>query len=208
MIRVNLGKSVPLATTGGGDLDGLELVSDSGSPDVQKQGAIRLVIIALFPLALYFHETQKIPELQAKLASKNSVLQSLTEKNLKAQGAVEEIKKFKEDQARLQKQIDTLEGLQKERLREVKILDNLQKDIPEKLWLSRLEFQDAKLMITGLTTNDTELTSFMESLSKSVFLKDVNLVKSSEEQAERGFLKRFEIVCTIDRPVVAPEVRR
>lgn len=205
MIRINLAKSVPM--TASNPIESMEM-GEFGSGDIQKEGAFRLLVILLLPLALYFYETQNLPELSSTLASKNQLLQSLTEKNTRAQGAVEEIKKFKEDQAKLQRQIDTLESLQKERLREVKILDNLQKDIPEKVWLNRLEFQDQRLLITGLTTNDTELTVFMENLSKSVFLKEVNLVKSTEENTERGFLKRFEISCVIDRPILTPEVRR
>ncbi|MEZ0390830.1 MAG: PilN domain-containing protein, partial [Pseudobdellovibrionaceae bacterium] len=100
-------------------------------------------------------------------------------------------------------------SLQRERLREVKILDNLQKDIPEKVWLERLEFKDTNLMISGKAISDGELTNFMENLSKSVFLKEVNLLKSSELSTDRGMLKQFEIVCVIDRPILSSsEVRR
>ena len=107
----------------------------------------------------------------------------------------------------LQKQIDTLEGLQRERLREVKILDNLQKDIPEKVWLTRMEFADANLRIAGAATADIEVSTFMDNLGRSVFLKDVSLVKSTNEESERGIFKVFEILCTIDRPL-ANEVRK
>lgn len=198
MIRINLATSVPVGTIEGGG-EAIEGMQGDVS-GIQRAGVMRLLVILVAPLILYFYEFQNIPELKSKLQSKSTYLASLTQKNEQAKGAVEEIKKFKEDQSRLQRQIDTLESLQKERLKEVKILDNLQKDIPEKVWLTRLDFQDVNLVIDGVTTSDSELTLFMENLSKSVFLKEVNLVKSSEVPSDKGLLKKFEIVCVIDRP--------
>lgn len=207
MIRINLARGLPPIGTGASAVEGLDAfeaaAAGEDSSQVDRQGAMRLLMILLVPLALYGYEYMNLPELSAKLRSKNTLLTSLTQKNEQAKGAVEEIKKFKEDQARLQKQIDTLDGLQKERLREVKILDNLQKDIPEKLWLTKIEFQEINLIIAGVTTSDSELTALMENLSKSVFLKEVNLVRSSESQTERGLVKKFEIVCVLDRPVLS-----
>lgn len=201
MIRINLAKSVPIAPTGTNAVEGTQTI-ELGSADVQRQGVLRLLILAIVPFALWAYEFQNLPDLQSRLNSKNTVLRSLTAKNEEAKGAVDEIAKFKEDQARLQKQIDTLEGLQKERLREVKILDNLQKDIPEKVWLTRMEFADTNLKITGAATADLEISAFMDNLGKSVFLKDVSLIKSTDEVGERGITKAFDILCTIDRPSI------
>ncbi len=201
MIRVNLAKSLPVGG-GGGALeaagDGIEM----GGTDIQRQGVLRLIILAIVPLALYGYEFQSLPELRSRLSSKNTVLRSLQAQNDKAKGAVDEITKFKEDQARLQRQIDTLEGLQKDRLREVKILDNLQKDIPEKVWLTKLEFNDGNVKIAGAATVDSEISNFMDNLQKSVFLRDVKLGKSADEPSDRGILKVFEIFCAIDRPAI------
>ncbi len=199
MIRVNLAKTIPIGA-GPGALEASEGI-EIGTSDIQRQGVTRLLIMAIFPLALWGYEFQSLPELRNKLNSKNAVLKSLQAKNDKAKGAVEEITKFKEDQARLQKQIDTLEGLQKERKREVKILDNLQKDIPEKVWLTQVEFLDSSLRIMGAATADSEISNFMENLQKSVFLRDVKLEKSTEEPTDKGILRIFSIVCVIDRPV-------
>ncbi|MGZ5278467.1 MAG: PilN domain-containing protein [Pseudobdellovibrionaceae bacterium] len=206
MIRVNLVKVLPIVNPATGTIDITEGI-DLAATDIQRQGVIRLLILLIFPLALFGYEFQNLPDLRSKLASKTAVVNSLTEKNNRAKGAVDEIAKFKEDQSRLQKQIDTLEGLQKERLREVKILDNLQKDIPEKVWLTRMEFADTNLRVSGAATADLEISTFMDNLGRSVFLRDVSLVKSTNETSDKGVLKIFDILCTIDRPTVN-EVKR
>lgn len=179
-----------------------------GDKDIQKQGAIRLFVLLLVPLAIYLYEMQAIPQLQRKLQSRRGVLTGLKTKNTQAKSAVDEIAKFKEDQTKLQKQIDTLEGLRKERLKEVKILDNLQKDIPDKVWLTKIDLQASKLVLSGLATADAELTTFMENLSRSVFLREVNLVRSSETPSDNGVLKRFEISAALDQATPASGVKK
>ncbi len=171
------------------------------SENIKRDGAIRLFILLLIPIAMKAYESQKLPELNSQLNSKTTLFNSLKEKNAKAKTAVDEIKHFSEDQARLRKQIDIVEGLQKERLLEVKILDNVQKDIPNKVWLNRIEILEGKFAVIGQTTTDSDLTLFMENLGKSVFLKDVNLIKSEDVPTEKGNLKRFDIQCLIDKPV-------
>ncbi len=174
---------------------------DTGTAEIRREGAIRFFILLLVPLAMKGYEFQQIPGLQDQVAARNKTFQSLTEKNAKAKGAVEEIETYKKDQARLQKQIDILEGLQAERLLEVKILDNVQKDIPNKVWLSKIEIQDGKFAVVGQTTTDSDLTLFMENLGKSIFLKEVNLIKSEEVPTDKGTLKKFDILCSVDKPV-------
>jgi len=200
VIRINLAQSVPLMVSGA--VENIEGVN-TDIRDIQRQGAIRLVTILLLPLALFAYEFQNIPTLNDKLRRKSALLQDLRAKNEQAKGAVEEIKRFKEDQSRLQKQIDTLEGLQRERLLEVKILDNLQKDIPEKVWLERVDFKDENMVISGLAVAGQDLTAFYENLSKSVFLEEVQLVKESEQMNDKGVLRKFEISCRMDRSVPA-----
>lgn len=203
MIKINLVKA------GGVQSQAMAGFGPSAT-DSQKQGLLKLGGMLLVPLLLFGFEAYHIPDLQSDLSSKQKLLASLTLKNDAAKGAVDEIKKFKDDQSKLQKQIDTLEGLRRERLKEVKVMDNLQKDIPEKVWLTKIDFQEAKIVISGLATADTELTSFMENLSASVFLHDVNLLRSSEQPSESGVLKKFDISCAVDlqSPGASPEVKK
>lgn len=198
MIKINLAKGKKVSSSSGEASPAMGIDSGSSS-DIQRQGLTRLVIIGLLPLALYAYEAQNIPELQGRLQSKQNLLQTLTDKNSQAKGAVEEIKKFKEDQAQLQNQISTLEGLRKERLTEVKILDSIQKEMPDKLWLTKISFEQTKLALSGLSVGDLELSTFMEQLSRSIFLKKVNLIRSSDVPNISGLqTKSFEINCDLE----------
>ncbi len=201
MIKVNLVKSLPVSsltnvTSIGEGADKIQL----GTQEIQKQGAMRLLLILMCPAALYFYETQNIQELQAKIVTYQSQIAVLQQKNSNAKSAVDEISKYKEDRAKLQQQVDTLENLQKDRDREVKILDNIQKDIPEKVWLKRLEFKDTELRIFGTSMGDSEISNFVDSLSRIYSLMSVIPIRSADEVTEGSTFKSFELSCKVDRP--------
>lgn len=198
MIRINLLASSALGGAGStAGMTGNDMSVEAN--EIQRQGMMRLIVILLFPAALYAYEFINIPDLNARLHSKQNVLSDLQAKNEHAKTAVEEIQKFNEEKGRLQKQIDALDSLRRDRQKEVKILDAIQKDIPEKVWLTRVELKENTMLLDGMATADQELTSFMETLSKSVFYKSVNLIRSQEQQSDKGVLKSFEVSCDIDR---------
>lgn len=203
MILINL---APSSQQRGGKGGGTEISFEGGaSSDVQKQGAMKLLLVLVPVIALYFYGDMVVSEKRRDLRSKQEYLNSLNEKIDQAKGVVDEIKKFREDKARLEIQISTIESLTKERLREVKILDAIQTDIPQKTWLTKVEIQNDLLTLSGYSAVDADTTSFMEKLSNSIHLKDVNLIKSEENQVAGGYIKRFEISSGIFRENPMPK---
>lgn len=168
--------------------------------DVRKEAFKRLVLLFVGPLALYVYETQNIPAKFVELDSKNQVLAELQSYNAKQAGSVAEIKKFKEDEALIEARIAALEKISKDRNREIRVLDLLQTVIPEKAWLTRVQVYPDRVNIQGLALSDFEVSAFLEALTKSVFLIDVNLVSSSEVSQDGVILKNFEISCLLEKP--------
>ena len=166
---------------------------------------MKLLLVLLPTVGLYFYGDMVISEKTQVLRSKREYLTSLNVKIDQAKGVVDEIKKFREDKARLEIQISTIESLTKERLREVKILDAIQSDIPQKTWLTKVDVQNDLLTLTGFAAADADTTTFMEKLSNSIHLKDVNLIKSEENQIASGYIKRFEISSAIYRDIPMPK---
>lgn len=200
MIRINLATSKigPLSSIS----SSMGLAGDGyTAPDEARKEALkRILIICLGPLAFYLYEMQNIPTKRAELASKNQVLQELVNYNSKQAASVAEIKKFKEDEALIETRITALEKISKDRHREIRVMDLVQQLIPEKAWLTRLQINPDKVTIQGFALSDFEVSTFLESLTKSVFLMDVNLVSSSEAIIDGMNLKKFEISCVLERP--------
>src|SRR5690606_20209613 len=118
---------------------------DSSEAQIQKQGALRLAILFLGPVLLWVYQQTVIPELQTKRSQLLSEIESLREFNRGAERSVNEIKRFKEDEERIQARIAYLDGISKNRNREIKIIELIQQVIPEKSWLNRLEFNGGKV---------------------------------------------------------------
>lgn len=174
---------------------------DSGDfAAIRSQAIKNLVIILIGPIGLLLYEQAMIPDLQAKINKLSSEQRVLAEKNTKASEAVAQTTKFRKEQEVLQAQINSIESLKKERMREVKILDFIQKDIPEKMWLTKLELFEGKFQIEGLAVTDSELTQFMDVLSRSAYLKEVSLIRSFDSSSKDfGQVKKFEISCLMEK---------
>ena len=203
MIRINLAKGkAKIAANADSTQTRTFASSDGGGDDSQLRRAliVRIALILLGPLLLFVYEQQTLPSLSSRLRQKNQELTTLTLKNNQAREAVSQTKKYKNEQDVLQTQINTIEGLKKDRLREVKVLDFMQKDMPAKLWLTRMELVEGKLDIQGIASTDAELTLFMDNLSRSAYLKEVSLVRSVDySQKEYGAVKKFEISCLMEK---------
>lgn len=200
MIKVNLAKGLKNIKAGGavegGIVDGADAID---AATLQKTGAIRGLGFFIIPILLFVIESQTIPSYQSELAQKQKRLVELQSISAKGKDSVAEIKKFKEQQARLQAQVNSIEQLKKDRLREVRILDTMQKEMPEKLWLSKVDLKDGKMNLAGVAGTDPDLTAFMDVLSRSAYLKEVNLIRSNEYATSVGVFKKFEILCLTER---------
>jgi type IV pilus assembly protein PilN len=200
VIKINLANAQSANAASLSSSIGMVGDSFSTSDDLRKEALKRIMIMLIAPLGLYLYEMQNIPTKQAELASKNQVLQELISYNAKQAASVAEIKKFKEDEVLIETRIGALEKISKDRQREIRVLDLVQQLIPEKAWLTRMQINPDKVVIQGLALSDFEVSTFLESLTKSVFLMDVNLVSSSESITDGVSLKRFEISCVLERP--------
>ncbi|MGZ3803281.1 MAG: PilN domain-containing protein [Pseudobdellovibrionaceae bacterium] len=198
MIRINLASKRTMAAARGtadGEGSGEIVISEQG----RKDALVKLLVIFISPLALILYENQNIPTIQSELNRKQAALTELKTFNAKAEDSVKEIKKFKEDEKKIQTRIAVLEKIAKDRFREVKVLDLFQQVIPEKVWFSKVEIKEGKVLLAGYSMSDIDISTFMDSLSKSVFLQEVVLVSSSEHIQEGQTLKKFEISCILEK---------
>jgi type IV pilus assembly protein PilN len=198
MIKINLASSSsrfrsPLS---GGTLDG-----NLNEKQLQTQGAIKLALLLIGPLALWLWQSNVIiPEKTVALQQKQKLLAELTQKNAQAASAVAEMKSFEVDESRLKEQIGVIDSLRKDRMREVRILDVVQREMPEHMWLNKVELKSGRMSISGMAGADSDITQLMDTLNRSGILKDVNLISTNEQMIEGNVLKEFSIDCAFPKP--------
>ena len=201
MIKINLipsGASTSSAAISGGG--GGNLFGGDGfySEQSSKEALKRLLIIALGPIALLVYENQNIPEKMSQLNNQRKVLEELSSYNSKNANSVAEIKKFKEDEALIEDRISELKRISENRVQEIKIMDIIQSNIPEHVWLNELNIQRDVAVIRGMSISETEVTAFQEALSHQKLIKDIKLVRSERISKEGVDLRKFEIECYIE----------
>lgn len=209
MIKINLAKEFmpkKKGFFGGGGgapkLESLDAFASEGNQDseLKKALVLRLVLLLMGPILLFLFEEQNLPPKKVRLGQMNNALAELQKTNADAAAAVSEIKKFEKEEEKLKAQILIIENLQKDRLKEVRVMDYIQREIPEKVWLSRMGLNDGKMAIEGLATGDSELTNFMDGLQGSAYLRDVSLIRSNEVTTpDAGVVRKFEISCMLER---------
>ncbi len=203
MIRIDLGKkqsksSASIKPPQGGGLDGDSAMPDQDQGIVKKEALKNLIILLIGSFLLFAYEQVHIPELKSELQINQVELNKLKEKNQKAEQAVKTIRKLREDEEKVKAQIDAIDNLKKGRMDSVKILELVHKNIPNHVWLRSMTMAKDKLEIAGYAITDNDLTNFMESLQKSIYFKEVRLLRSKEENLPKhGNVKKIDIVCVL-----------
>lgn len=208
MIKVNLAKRPTSKKSGASPFASAGPIMDSDAMDEFGSGEatgnraliVKLVIILLGSIALFTYQQLNVPPLKSKLSKARQEMTRVKKKNSDNANVVQEIAGYEIQQTKLQGQINAIEAVKKDRLREVRVLDYIQREIPEKVWLSKMDLIDGRLLIAGYAMADNELTTFMEGLQRSVYLKDISLIRSTESPSpEFGILKKFEIAASMER---------
>jgi Tfp pilus assembly protein PilN len=203
VIKINLAKVQKAGVAAGAgipSLEGVEGFTPISDEEIRKQAFLRILVLLLFPGILYAIEFQSIPTKKNLLSVKQEQLNQLVLKNESAKKAAEDIKVLGGQQKALQDKIDFVESLKKGRMREVQVLDSIQRMTPNKVWLQKLDVINGQLSLTGYSVTDAALTSFMDSMARSIYLKDVSLVRSNEYVEEMTGLtvKKFEVSSALE----------
>lgn len=207
MIRINLlnvkkagGGSASAAAGQNADADVFATEDDK---KLQQKAMIHIFAMLLPPVFLYLYEMNTVPDMLTAKKRLQTELNEVVEFNNQYQSLTEELAKFEEDRRKLNAQIGAVESLSMDRLKVVRVLDAIQSLIPEKAWLTKVNFEYEKNMmaIEGVALADADVTAFLEALSRSIHFKQVNLGRSQEFQGEdsKTTRKRFEIILTMEQ---------
>jgi type IV pilus assembly protein PilN len=153
-------------------------------PSVASFAPLVLVIVAVGGVAVTsIYQTQKMRALE----------QMITDEEAESRRLAPEIAKIKRlDQQRqdLNQRLDVITNLDRDRYFRVHLLDELNRALPENLWLVRFENTTGDTYaIEGVTFSNFLVSDFLQNLADSPYYEGVSL-----EVAERGDIKDVEVV--------------
>lgn len=157
--------------------------------------------ISLLPgFLLDSSQQEEIEQANNKVSTVQLQLAKL-KKEEKSYGSVrEEIEALKKQEEKLAEKLVVVRKIIKQKRNPMKIMLYIAQNIPDDVWLKKLEITDSTLTIIGESKTYTSIGVFIENLRSSVFFnRDVNL-KSSQtttDEKEKRRIESFEVVGNI-----------
>ena len=155
------------------------------------RGQIIILILCLIVVSLacggaYLHITMKIDAERAEITSKNNQINSLRKQ-------IGEVGRFKKLQEELRGKLEILDTLKKGRSGPARYLDELNRIIPEKLWLTEFVESSGDVKVKGVALSEKTVAEFMRSLTMSQYFENVNLVQTAQKIQQGLKLQIFQL---------------
>jgi type IV pilus assembly protein PilN len=158
----------------------------------QQFGIMGIVIlVALGAVGIAYSITVgKIRTTKSEIARSEDELANLKKK-------IGEIDNLKKLQAEVQKKLDILNQLRKEKTGPAIRLARLSDIVPEKMWLTRYQENGQSVSISGMAYNEDLIAEFMRSIQSSQEFGNVELQVSEQQELNGVKLKKFDLSCLI-----------
>jgi len=151
-----------------------------------------LLAVALVAIGLVYTVTLgKIRTAKAEITRSEEELALLKKK-------IGEIDNLKKLQAEVQKKLDILNQLRKEKTGPAIRLARLSDIVSEKMWLTRYVESGTSVSISGLAYSEELIADFMNKIQSSPEFTNVELQVSEQQEVGGVKLKKFDLTCALN----------
>jgi len=162
----------------------------SKKKETANQQLIIMVAALLFVLAVagvtYYVTLGKISTTKQEIERSEAELANLKKK-------VGEIDKLKKLQADVQKKLDILNQLRKEKTGPTNRLARMSDIVPDRLWLTKYQENGLRVAVSGLAYNEELIAEFMRKIESSQEFGNVDLQVSEQQEISGVKLKKFDL---------------
>ena len=155
---------------------------------------VRLALCALGVVVLRYIEKQNLDKLNGQKSIVQNELDQLVKKQKEKEKEVEGFAYMAKKSKEFYNKLDIMQELADSRLLALTGLDHIQSIIPEEVWLKRVNFDDKKFTITGISTTNKQIQNFIEKLEKTQLFSNVNLEKAMEDKNNKNYIRRNFII--------------
>jgi type IV pilus assembly protein PilN len=155
--------------------------------------SVVLVVIIIVFVFIYDRLSVKIKHVDAEISSVTNDIERFKKE-------IGEIDKFKLIKENLENKLSVIKELEDGRKIVVKVMDELSRTVPDKLWIENLREGNLNITMDGIALDNETIATFMINLEKSPYFKDVDLEKIEYTERNKIKLKRFSIRCNIEIP--------
>ncbi len=136
--------------------------------------------------------------LQGQYNNTKTSLTSTNKKIKQLEPVLKKIELYKKQKAEISKKISVIIDLDRYRLAPVVVLADLNRQRPEKLWLTSIKEKSRHLTINGVAIDNETIVMFLNNLKHSTPLKNADLTLLRSQKIQGLDLKMFKIDCQLD----------
>lgn len=153
-------------------------------------GAVALLVLGGM-IFMWWTVTSQARTLQGRIVSMQAEIKKL-------EAVAKKVDKFKADKKMLEERIKVIKTLLASQSVPVHLLQALNDQLPEEVWLNGVTKTGGRLVIRGYSFTDFGIANFMTRLGRTApLLRNVELVVSEQTEVQKVPLKKFEIICTV-----------
>jgi len=169
-------------------------------PNVGNFAPLALVGVAVLVIAgAHFYQAQKMDALKKTIAQEEAETRRLAPE-------IAKIKRLNQQRKDLNDRLDVITELDRDRYFRVHLLDELNRSMPEHMWLTRFEDVGGnRYRVEGVTFSNFLVSDFLQNVTSSPYFGAVNLLVA--EKGEIGEVKviKFKAVASaVTKPAPAP----
>ena len=155
-------------------------------------GALGLAFVVLLG-AFHIFTVMKLTGLENQVQSTQQTLQQL-------KSSIGDINQYKKAKEILEKRLNIINYLEKNRFAKVFFLDELTAMVPvNQVWIKSMKESETDVKIDGFAKDNIAIAKFMRNLEKSQQLTSVDLVSSKQTEIAGNKLKQFTLSCGLKK---------
>jgi Tfp pilus assembly protein PilN len=174
LIKINLvreGRAVRGAGAGSAPSAAASAAGPSNINNVLVVGGLVLGLVVAG--AWWFLKNQTLKERQSTVAVKTTEAKRL-------ESIIKEVDGYKKQKESLQKRIDLINELKQNQKGPVRIMDRISQDLPDLVWLDRMEMSGGSIKLQGRGLNPNAIANFVENIKNDPLFEEPDLSAVNE----------------------------
>jgi Tfp pilus assembly protein PilN len=175
----------------------------AGPGNINNVLAIGLSLLGIVLAAGYWFITNR------RFADAEDRVRSRKEEAQKLETVIKAVEDFQHQKDNLQARIDLINKLKQNQKGPVRIMDQLSRDLPDLVWLDRLEMKGSTISLVGRGLNPNAIALFVASIKNDPYFEEPNVgavTQVSPTPLVYGFTMDFGFQYTPKVPGAAPGV--
>ncbi|MCC7380252.1 MAG: PilN domain-containing protein [Deltaproteobacteria bacterium] len=167
-----------------------------GTETVQQQLLAFAAVLVLAIVACFVWWALKAKEADGRAETKKAKEQELAQLDK----IIGEVNEFTTKKKELEEKLQVIQSLKKGKTGPVRALDDLATEVPNRVWLSKIEEVSGRMIFEGNAIDHEDVSAFMKALQKSKYFTGVVLGYSRSAKSSKVGVSfyEFKITCAVN----------